>query len=117
MSVPAYRPPFENPSPVSSPSAGPVCGNVTRREADEVVAREAGVAWGDGAARRSKLRAVLVAIDRLSLLVTHFCVALAGTFAALLPPPIEPQGHQRASWNRRLKQRLGQRSGMTPERS
>ena len=53
-----------------------------------------GVAWGDRTARRSKLRAVLVAIDRLSLLVTHFGVAVERAPAALLPPSIEPEGHQ-----------------------
>ena len=35
-----------------------------------------GVAWGVGRARRPNFRAVLVAIDRLSLLVTHFGVAV-----------------------------------------
>jgi hypothetical protein len=52
-----------------------------------------GVAWGDGTARRPKLRAMLVAIDRLSLLVTHFGVAVERAPAALLPPPIELEGH------------------------
>jgi hypothetical protein len=52
-----------------------------------------GVARGVGSARRPKLRTVLVAIDRLSLLVTHFGVAVERASAALLPPPIEPERH------------------------
>jgi hypothetical protein len=51
------------------------------------------VARGDGTARRPKLRAVLVAIDRLSLLVTHVGVPVERAAAALLPPPKEPEGH------------------------
>jgi hypothetical protein len=52
-----------------------------------------GVAWSDGTAQRAKLRAVLVAIDRLSLLVTHLGVAVEPAPAALLPPPIQPEGY------------------------
>src|ERR687887_555380 len=48
----------------------------------------ASVAWCDRAAQRPKLRAVLVAIDRLSLLVTHFRVTLARAAPPLLPPLI-----------------------------
>jgi hypothetical protein len=33
---------------------------------------KAGVLRGEGVARRPKFRAVLVAIDRISLLITHF---------------------------------------------
>jgi hypothetical protein len=53
----------------------------------------AGVARGVGSTRKPTLRAVLVAIDRLSLLVTHFCVADPLAPAELLPPLIEPQRH------------------------
>ena len=52
-----------------------------------------GVAWGVGSAGNPNFRAVLVAIDRLSLLVTHFGVAVERAAAAPLPPPIEPEGH------------------------
>jgi hypothetical protein len=52
-----------------------------------------GVAWGVGRARKPDFRAVVVAIDRLSLLVAHFGVAVERASTALLPPPIEPEGH------------------------
>jgi hypothetical protein len=54
------------------------------------VAPSAGVARGGASA---VFGAVLVPIDRISLLVTHLGVAVERAPAALLPPPIEPQGH------------------------
>jgi hypothetical protein len=54
------------------------------------VAPSAGVARGGVSA---VFRAVLVPIDRISLLVTHLGVAVERAPAALLPPPIEPQRH------------------------
>lgn len=76
-------------------SLGPACRNVTRAHGEPVRALSVrtSVAWGVGSAGRPHLRAVLVAIDRLSLLVTHFGVAIKRALVALFPPPIEPQGH------------------------
>jgi hypothetical protein len=64
-----------------------------RRTRVKALSVRTGVAWGVGSARKPHLRAVLVAIDRLSLLVTHFGVAIERALVALFPPPIEPQGH------------------------
>jgi hypothetical protein len=78
---------------------------------------KAGVLRGEGVARRPKFRAVLVAIDRLSLLIAHFRVAVERAPATLLPPPIEPQGHQAHCRSGDPDRRLRQCSRMTPERS
>jgi hypothetical protein len=51
------------------------------------------VARGDGSALKPCFRAVLVAINRLALLVTHFGVALERAPAMLLPPPVGPERH------------------------
>jgi hypothetical protein len=58
------------------------------------VSVRAGVPRGGRAAHGPEPGPVLIAIDRLSLLVIHFGVAVERAPAALLPPPIEPEGHE-----------------------
>jgi hypothetical protein len=69
---------------------GPRAG-ISPTGADEGAVGEDGYRVERCYAQRAKLRAVLVAIDRLSLLVTHLAVAVEPAPAALLPPPIRPE--------------------------